>query len=285
MYTMNSLVFLLATTGLGLAAGVPATQAGGGGRGRGGGHHHRGAGGHDENCVDISRYSKVKYNASLVEICSYSVAQKCEKRRKEVCAQVPVSTCRLVPAPNCSKVPMGQETMRNDQMAQQLFTPKECHEAGTQTIHGQEERPVCKMVTKPQHCESKWIVNDEGEKVWDGDENCVTATVEECSLETVEVPIQVPLYTCTDGAPLTYSVPVVATEAVTVFATHCEAAAKPVCANTATKEECIQVEYEECVDQLVPQCQVGPGHGEGQAVLPDFRIPYQTFDHRLKCLV
>jgi hypothetical protein len=240
------------------------------------GSHHRGAGGHDQNCVDISRYSELQYNNSRPQVCSYQVKKQCQQHMQKVCAAVPLQTCRLQPAPDCTQTPVGKQLIRSDKIQQQQFTPKVCQQAGTKTISQQQQRPVCKQVTKPQHCESKWIINDLGEKVWDGNENCQSVTAEECTLETYSVPIQVPVYSCQDGQPLTYTAPVAATQEVTAFATNCQAAAKPVCTATGTKQECIEVAYEDCVDQIVPQC---------QASQQTYQIPYQTFDHRLKCLV
>jgi hypothetical protein len=270
---MNPLVLLMAA---GLAAAFPPGSGGG---------HHKGAGGHDQNCVDISRYSDVQFNTSLAEFCTYQVKKQCQKHEQQVCAAVPVQSCSLVAAPECAQSSIGQQTVRNDQIEQRQFTPKVCQQTGTQTINQPATRPVCKQVTKPQHCESKWIINDLGEKVWDGNENCQFATVEECSLETYNVPIQVPVYTCSDGAPLTYNAPVVASAQVTVYANNCKAAAKTECVTVSTAQQCINVAYEDCADQIVPVCTTGQGQALGSPNQQSFQVPYQTFDHRLKCLV
>jgi hypothetical protein len=260
---MNRLLVLLLLT-VGLSAAVP-TKGG----------HHRGAAGHEENCVDISRYSELQYNITNPEICTYQVNKKCETYQQQVCTSVPVTTCQLQPSPECSQSPIQSQIIRNDKVQKRQYTSKTCSQAGTQTISQTKQRPVCKKVTKPQHCESKWVINDLGEKVWDGNENCQTETTEECSLESYLVPIQVPVYNCQDGEVITYEEPVASTEEVTAYSSHCKPAASPVC-STTSKQECIQVEYQDCIDQIVPQC---------QASQQTFQIPYQTFDHRLKCLV
>jgi hypothetical protein len=226
--------------------------------------------------VDISRYSELQYNVSQPQVCTFNVKKQCQQHKQQVCAEVPITTCTLQPAPQCAKSPIGEQVVRQDKVAQQQFTPKVCQQAGTKTINQQQQRPVCQQVTKPQHCESKWIINDLGEKVWDGNENCQSITTEECTLETYNVPIQVPVYSCQDGQPLTYTAPVAASQEVTLFSTQCQAAANPACVTTGSKQECIEVTYEDCVDQIVPLC---------QASQQTFQIPYQTFDHRLKCLV
>jgi hypothetical protein len=153
---MSSRHFLLLIAGLGLAAAVPATVGGGGGHHTdAGGHakraggHHKGAGGHDQNCVDISRYSAVQFNASLAEFCTYQVTQQCQWREEQVCADVPVQTCSLVPAPDCKQTPLGQQTVRNDQIAPRQYTPKVCTQSGTQTLNKPAQRPVCRFDEAP----------------------------------------------------------------------------------------------------------------------------------------
>jgi hypothetical protein len=277
---MNPLFLLFTFAGVSIA--VPSRPGGGQRKGTGG--QHKGQNGHDQNCVDISRYSEVQFNASLAEFCTYQVKQQCQKHQQQVCAAVPTMTCTLESATECSQSTAGQQQVRNDQIEQRQFTPKVCQQSGTQTIDQSRQRPVCKQVTKPLHCESKWIVNDQGEKVWAGNENCQSETTEECTLETYHEPIQVPVYTCTDGAPLTYNSPLAASETVTKYSTHCKAAAKPACKTTSTKQECISVAYEECSDTIVPVCTTGQGQAGGAAAAESFQVPYQTFDHRLKCL-
>ena len=260
---MNLLLLLLTTaTAVGLVAAVP---------GQGG--HHRGS--HDKNCVDISRYSQLQHNTTRPTICSYRLAKQCQQHQQRVCANVPVTTCTLQPQPECSKTPVSKQVLRNDRVEQRQYTAKECRPAGQQTISQKKTRPVCKKVSKPQHCESKWVINDLGEKVWDGNENCAEELVEECSLETYTQPIPIPVVSCQDGEVLSYEEPIFNSEEVTAFSSHCKPAASPVC-STTSKQECIEVAYEECVDKIVPEC------GASQQT---FQVPYQTFDHRLKCLV
>jgi len=280
---MNPLFLLFTFAGVAIA--VPPSRAGGGGQRKGTGGQHRGQDGHDQNCVDISRYSEVQFNASLAEFCTYQVKQQCQKHQQQVCAAVPTMTCSLEAATECSQSTAGQQQVRNDQIEQRQFTPKVCQQSGTQTIDQSRQRPVCKQVTKPLHCESKWIVNDQGEKVWAGNENCQAVTAEECTLETYVIPIQVPVYACADGgAPLTYNEPLAASESVTTYAVNCEAAAKTECVTTSTQRQCISVEVKDCVDEVVPVCTTGQGQALGADMVQSFQVPYQTFDHRLKCL-
>ena len=58
--------------------------------------------------------------------------------------------------------------------------------------------PVCENVTK-QHCDTKWVLNAAGEKVWAGNENCKEVTWEDCSLQPRNVTTEVETYDCTEA--------------------------------------------------------------------------------------
>ena len=130
--------------------------------------------------------------------------------------------------------------------------------------------PQCKNVTKEQ-CDSKWVINKDGEKVWAGNENCKNVTWEDCSLQLVDVTQEVTSWECKDGEPIEYILPVKKNTEVTTMETSCKAEPYPDC-KTAQKQECKEVEWEECKDSLVTKC------------FPvQFQIPFQRYDHRLRC--
>jgi len=237
----------------------------------GGSGHHKGQGGHDEHCVDISTYSHILYNTSTVDICSYGVERRCNKVSKPACTNVPVTICEVKAYPDCTSVPTTQ-TYHNDVLVPQTYTSKACKPAGVKILEETKQRPVCKNVTK-QQCESKWVVNDKGEKVWDGNENCQDVTWEDCTLQSYVVPLEVPVFSCADDRVLSYSVAMFETTEVTSYATSCVVAANPVCTTTST-QQCVNVHYEECQDLVAPKCLRNVA----------IQVPYQTFDHRLKCL-
>merc|ERR1712037_9285 len=130
-----------------------------------GGDHH--GDGHEENCVDISSYS-----------------------------EIPIQECKANAYPDCKSVPFAQ-IMKDDASNTNTFVGKECHETGSQTLFETHQKPVCETVEKEQ-CDSKWVINEFGEKVWAGNENCQQVTWEDCKLVDVQTPISVPQYTCTD---------------------------------------------------------------------------------------
>ena len=137
-------------------------------------------------------------------------------------------------------------------------------------------------VTKEQ-CDSKWVLNAAGEKVWAGNENCQLKTWEECTLVEKKNPTQVPVWKCTDDKVINYNVPVIRQVAVNYYATKCVAAAYAQC-TTRQESQCTEVEYEECTDVIEPIC-FGCGTPAAPGCGMEFRVPFQKYDHRLKCIV
>ena len=227
--------------------------------------------GHEENCVDISRYSDILYEESTHDVCTYRVASVCSKSMSSACVSIPIEKCTVVGYANC-QAETFTELLRDDMGETQSFIPKKCHQSGEETLVEYHKTPVCEPVTKEQ-CDSKWVVNEFGEKVWAGNENCQQVTWEDCKLVDVQTPISVPQYTCTDLPAVTYTLPSYAEVEVTGYRTECVPAANAAC-QTNYVQECTDLEYEECQDIIEPLC-------FNQMMV---QIPYQTYDHRLKCI-
>ena len=132
--------------------------------------------------------------------------------------------------------------------------------------------PVCKNVTK-MVCDSKWIVNEFGEKVWGGNENCREKTWEDCKLVDREVTEKVETFICQPGSPISYLAPVVRDEEVTTKRTTCSAAGGMTC-TVSQVQECTTVQWTECVERVNKNC-------DDITV----RMPQQTRNHLLRCTV
>ena len=227
--------------------------------------------GHEENCVDISRYSDILYEESTHDVCTYRVASACSKSMSSACVSIPIEKCTVVGYANC-QAETFTELLRDDMGETQSFIPKKCHQSGEETLVEYHKTPVCEPVTKEQ-CDSKWVVNEFGEKVWAGNENCKDVTWEDCKLESIPHPIVVPTYTCQDKAVIQYTKPTFSEIDVTAYTAKCQAAAFADC-STNYVQECVELEYEECTDSFEEVC----------FGAMTFRIPFQEYDHRLKCI-
>jgi len=260
-----TMISLLLLSGISLVSGFP------------GGDHH--GDGHDKNCVDISTYSEILYNTSHHQICTFRTTRTCTTHKNSACVSVPVTECEVVGYADCSNAPFTG-IYHDDVVHTHQFVPKECHQSGQETLIEHHKTAVCQNVTK-QQCDSKWVINSQGEKVWDGNENCRDITWEDCHLEDVPSSVTVPTYTCGDLDPISYNVPEFTEVEVTGYRSTCAAAAYPVCTTTHV-QKCADVEYEECADTIEPVC-FGGDKGDGDVGMV-IRIPYQTYDHRLKCI-
>merc|ERR1712242_135449 len=219
-----------------------------------GGHHH--GDGHDDQCVDISRYSEVQYNISVAPICTYRASRVCNTQVGTACVSIPHQDCQVIGYSKCSSDVFTQ-TFNDDSVDTLSFTTKQCH--------------------------SKWVLNAAGEKVWAGNENCQLKTWEECELVDKKSASQVPIWKCSDAEIINYNVPVIRQVAVNYYATKCVAAAYAQC-TTRQESQCTEVEYEECTDVIEPTC-FGCGNPAAPGCGMEFRVPYQKYDHRLKCIV
>lgn len=236
----------------------------------GSGHHH--GDGHDDRCVDISRYSEIKYNISVTDLCTYRTARVCNKKVNTACVAIPEQKCKVVGYAKCASDPFTK-TVHDDGVEKLPFHGKDCYQSGTKPLNENHKKPECKNVTREQ-CDSKWVVNAAGERIWAGNENCVEKTWEECTLVDTFKSVEVPVWTCKDSNAIFYNVPVLNEVSITGYNTGCRAAAYAECVTTS-RQECAQVEYEECADIIEPFCYGGL----------EFRTPYQSYDHRLKCIV
>jgi len=243
-----------------------------------GGDHH--GDGHEDNCVDVSRYSEVQYNITIGEICTYRTKQTCTKKVSSACVSVPVENCEVVGYAKCSSTPFTG-LYHDDATTSHTFVPKNCFQSGINTLIEYHKKPVCKPATK-QQCDTKWVVNEQGEKVWAGNENCIEITWEDCSLEMVATPVEVPIYKCDDATPIVYTIPTFAEVEVTGYKSECTASAYPVCTSSSI-QKCAEVEYDECFDTIEPVC-FGCGDGANGVNGCAFKVPFQTYDHRLKCI-
>merc|ERR1712105_107136 len=113
----------------------------------------------------------------------------------------------------------------------------------------------------------------DGEKVWDGNENCRDVSWEDCTLEDRIVKEEVPTFSCKNGKTITYPTPVIMSEDITSYDRTCQPQGHPVC-TTRNEVECTNVEWEECTEEAKETC-----------IPVTFRIPYQKFHHILRCSI
>ena len=227
---------------------------------------HRDAG-HDDNCVDNSRYGELKYNVTPQNICTHKVDHICMKKSEKICIPVVKEKCEVVTFVDCDNKPTVT-TQRSDEIGNDYFAVKECKEDGVEVLEEERKIPVCTTVMK-QQCDSTWMMV----KVWDGNENCRNASWEDCILKDRMMTEEVPTYSCNNGDTLTYSSHAVKEIEVISYERTCQPRGIPVCTKM-TAEECTTVEWEECKDVILERCNP-----------LTLNTPYQIFHHILRCSI
>ena len=224
----------------------------------------------EENCVDMSHFSDVEYNVTETELCCFKQRSYCETRRSEVCRDIPVTRCKVVGFTECKEV-QEKHQVRDDKLVNDLFTPQECAEV-KKIVTEIKKAPHCEMITKEQ-CDTKWVVNEFGEKVFATNENCRNVTWEDCKLVDKEVEKEVDSFECKPAGESILSPTLVEeTQEVTTVKRVCEPRAENIC-EVVTEPQCETVEWEQCRDTVQPHCF-------------DFtiRTPHQEYNHLLRCI-
>ena len=206
-----------------------------------------------EDCIDeYETYGEVQYNITTVQHCSYSLDRICYDRSQVICLQVPITECKLEAGYTC-ETHEETNTLRCDTTVEKKTTVRDCVQDRFESLMKVQKTPECRNVTKV-NCDSKWIINEYGQKVFDRNKNCRDYTWEECELvDKVVNEAEVPVYTCTDREEA-YLVPEVVEEAVISYRKECETVGGAQCEVT-TREECATVEWTDCQEVIRPHCE------------------------------
>ena len=180
---------------------------------------------HSGNCVDTSHYLDVEYNVTNQPWCRNKLIKVCRKMREEVCIPVTRVTCDMVAYVDCF-IRSTVSNIRNDKVKDESFVTKECKVDKVLVLEEEKKMPVCCTVTK-QQCDSRWLINKVGEKIWAGNENCRNVSWVDCVLEENKITVDVPTYSCEDSAILQFSSFLINTEEVTSHERICQPRGEP----------------------------------------------------------
>jgi len=223
-----------------------------------------------DNCVEIINYDEVEYTESNVELCTHSTRRQCRPRTKEICQAVPVKRCELQGSTQCTNQ-ASTVSKQEGVTTQESFTPQVCVRGADAFLTETKEKPVCKTVTK-QQCDSRWEVDPAtGEKVWAGNINCRNVDWEDCDLVETQVSQAVEQYDCHAGAAIFYSVVEQQTVQHNIGQQVCTPSVESVC-QQVTETQCVTVEWQDCFDELVPNCET-----------VWINKPSQNANHLLRC--
>jgi len=148
-----------------------------------------------------------------------------------------------------------------------------------------EDKPVVfKHVKKVPHCENKtslncetgWKVDDNGNKVWSGEEECEEVTWQECKLVEKEVDFPAVESDCKPAAvpQEVYVVPANKTVNVRASVPKLKIVQETLC-EPVTTNECVDVPYQDCSNPIRKE----------ECRNFEVRKPKQDFIHKKKCLL
>merc|ERR1712115_732625 len=202
-----------------------------------------------DNCVEIIKYDEVEYTESNVEVCTHSTRRQCRPRTKEICQAVPVKRCELQSSTKCTN--QASTVSRQEGVTtQESFTPQVCVRGADVFLTETKEKTVTK-----QQCDSRWEVDPvTGEKVWAGNINCRNVDWEDCSLVQTQVSQAVEQHDCNAGAAISYNVVGQQTVQHNIGKQVCTPSAEAVCSER-NERQCVTVEWQDCFDELVPNCE------------------------------
>ena len=228
-----------------------------------------------DNCVDVSRYEELHFVPSE-DVCTSSIKATCIPRSQKVCVSVPKTSCTFSAGVDCTHVPTTQ-SYRCDRTEEKNFTPKKCVPNGFKTITEVKRVPHCHNVTKDV-CDSKWIIDASGNKVFADNVNCKPKTWQKCELVDKVHTEKVQIKNCVDEKkPLFYLNPVFETMEVTSYRRSCAAVGGASCQVTYI-QECTEVTWSDCTDEVDTTCKPLPYNSKVQS-----GIPTQEYIHLKRC--
>ena len=228
---------------------------------------------HDEDdCVDVSKYSQLEYKTTRDNICTYRVERTCWPRSERVCIILPSTQCTMEAGYTCD-TQVREEMVRCDETQTNTFTPRKCVPDGSQTVLRETKQvPQCRNVTQ-QVCDSRWEINQYGQKVFASNENCRDKTWEQCELVDKVVEDVVPALICLDEPAETYMTLMAKEELTTLTQSTCSATGGAVCV-VSSVSDCTEVTWTECEEKVVTECQP-----------VTVKIPFQEKEHRRRCII
>ena len=159
----------------------------------------------------------------------------------------------------------------NVDIVEKIYTTKKCETQNKQISH-KKTRQVPKTVTK-KLCNTLWKINDEGEKVWAGEDKCQEVEWQVFEEEEYDAVLNTTEVVCVDDTEIPYSSCQQTEFSQNQLCFQCKAVARPLC-NSVTTQMCGTTQVQNCKPKVLkPECDS-----------TGIRTPTQEFFHQEKCL-
>merc|ERR1712183_415294 len=223
-------------------------------------------------CSGISFWDVVEYRSRDQRCCEVKADRRCERKNKQVCLEATELKCKTIAWAECSVSVWTKENVKKCEPTYKDFQYKDCQEENYSVKH-KKKLPKCREVTK-DNCVTDWDIDENGNKVWAGKEDCSPVTWEECDLVDQEVDFPAVRTKCDTVGTIKWVDYVQHNDAsVDELQNRCEVHSAVHC-EPETTNKCTNVQYTECrVEKTPEECR--------NVVIHE---PFQQKRHQKKCL-
>lgn len=224
---------------------------------------------HNNFCRPLEDYGPRTDAMEERNVCNTNFEKSCELVEVEDCMEITELHCELELITNCTMDWTMKESV-DTAMRIEVKALKNCSKEMVVEYHNKTIYD-CQNVTK-RHCTTLWTINEQGQKVWAGNEDdCREVTWEECNPVDKTVPMSVARMNCVD-MPVTYSEYANATSLHMADTMDCSVEKVPVC-QPVTSQKCAATSYTRCEEVPETVCS-----------LVEIPVPSQAKLHKQWCL-
>jgi len=224
---------------------------------------------HENFCRPLEDYGPREDVMEERQVCRTTFEKDCQPVTVSDCMDVTELRCELNLFTNCTM----DWTMKDNVESLMSVKTKDLKNCTKEMVIEYHNKTLydCKNVTK-RHCTTLWTVNDDGGKVWAGNEDdCRDVTWEECNPLERQVPMAVAQMVCED-TPVSYFDYENTTTPRMADTMDCSIDKRVVC-GPITSKKCAEVTYTRCEEAPVTDCS-----------LVEIPVPFQPKLHKQWCL-
>jgi len=197
---------------------------------------------HENFCKPLEDYGPRQDVMDERTVCRTEMKKECQPITETGCLNVTEISCEVMLTTDCSMNWTNRDSLESVMTVKETYL-KNCTKEMVVEFHNKTVYD-CKNVTKV-HCTTLWTIDDEGQKVWAGNEDdCKDVTWEECYPVVKQVPMSVARMNCLEF-PVTYFDYENITSPVMADQMDCQVEKVPVC-RPITTTKCDDVTYTKC---------------------------------------
>jgi len=220
-------------------------------------------------CTNVSMWSPVYWTAENVTECACEIETKKEVEMKKVCMDITSMNCTLELSLNCSKTSKNASSNIASEWIPETMVPWNCTE-GRITVWHNKTAVECKKIPT-YYCDSIWEIQEDGTKVWAGNNQCDYYEWEDCQLVTKPVKFEEPYVSCKQEGEIPFRRLDNDTKITNLVSETCEIVNCVQCL-PVTENICKDIEVVKTYQEIIEKCTMVVN-----------LVPSQDFEHIEKC--